>query len=85
MPLCPQPLKCDWQKLLTVPDPLFSTSSLTKQKQSGRVLTGSEFMQQLEQKKKEEALRKERAREDKAKQRAAIAQRKAHEKEKRSQ
>jgi hypothetical protein len=66
--------KSDWQKLLTIPDPV-SKTSLSKQKQSGRVLTGSEFLEQVKEKKqkrKEEALKEERkhAREKKAKERA---------------
>ena len=81
--------KGDWQKLLSVPHPPPKKPTL-KEKQSGRVLTGSDFMQQMkekEQKKKDEALKKEerkRAREEKAKERALMLERKAREREERS-
>ena len=79
--------KSDWQKLLTVPDPL-PTKTL-KPKQTARVLTGPEFLQQVrekELKKKEEAMKKEErrlARETKAKHRVALLEKKAREKESR--
>ena len=69
--------KTDWQKLLTVPDSL-SKIPTVHQKKSARVLTGSDFLQTMrekEQKKEEEAARKEerkRAREEKMRERAAM-------------
>lgn len=79
--------KSDWQKLLTVPDPL-PTKTL-KRKQTARVLTGPEFLEQVrekELKKKEEAMKKEErrlAREKKAKDRAALLEKKTCEQESR--
>ena len=75
----------DWQKLLSVPDPL--PAKTLKPKQTARVLTRPEFLQQMrekEQRKKEAALKKEErklAREIKAKNRAAVLERKAYEQE----
>ena len=73
----------DWQKLLTLPDkPPVKT---LKPKQSARVLTRPEYLQQVrekELKKKTEALKKEErklAREIKAKNRAVLLEKKAHE------
>ena len=79
--------RSDWQKLLTVPDPL-PTRAL-KPNQSARVLTKPEFLQQVKEKelkKKEEALKKEErklAREKKAKARAEALEEKKREQEKR--
>ena len=79
--------KSEWQKLLTVPDPV--TAKSYKPKHSGRVLTGSDFLQQMrekEDKKREDELRKEErkhAREKKAKERAELTERKAREREER--
>jgi hypothetical protein len=79
--------RSDWQKLLTVPDPL-PTIAL-KPKQTARVLTAPEYMQQVKEKelkKKEEALKKEErklARERKAKERRETVEKKARRQEER--
>ena len=75
----------DWQKLLTLPDPLLAI--ILKPKQTARVLTGPEFLQQVKEKelkKKEEALKKQErklAREKKAKDRSALLEKKPREQE----
>ena len=80
--------KNDWQKMLSIPAPP-SKRTTAQPSTSGRVLTGSEYLQTLkekEEKKKEEALWKEErklARAEKARERAAMQERKAREREER--
>ena len=75
----------EWQKLLTLPDPLPAIT--LKPKRTARVLTGPEFLQQVkgkELKKKEKALKKEErtlAREKKAKDWLALLEKKARQQE----